>query len=54
VFAPGYQVLNAEDLFYEPGEAPGFVHAIPGEVAPTLGPWMQGTTPIDRRATTSP
>lgn len=42
-FAPGYGVLNDpwSDLFYEPGDAPGFVHAVPGEVAPTPGPWMR-------------
>jgi len=42
-FAPGYWVLNdpEPDSFYEPGEAPGFVHPIPGEVAPTPGPWMR-------------
>lgn len=42
-FAPGYWVLNTEDpnTFYEPGEAPGFVHAVPGDAAPTAGPWMR-------------
>ncbi len=42
-FAPGYWVLNdpRPDSFYEPGEAPGFVHAVPGEDAPTPGPWMR-------------
>jgi hypothetical protein len=40
---PGYWILNASpsDAFYEPGEAPGFIHAVPGEVAPTPGPWMR-------------
>jgi hypothetical protein len=48
--APGYWVLNDPDSnsFYEPGESPGFVHPIPGEVAPTPGPWMR---PDRRRAT---
>lgn len=41
--APGYWVLNdpEPDSFYEPGESPGFVHLIPGEIAPTPGPWMR-------------
>lgn len=41
--APGYWVMNDPDInsFYEPGEAPDFIHAIPGEVAPTPGPWMR-------------
>ncbi len=42
-FAPGYWVLNdpESNSFYEPGDSPGFVHPIPGEVAPTPGPWMR-------------
>ncbi len=40
--APGYWVMNsrAGNLFYEPGEAPGFVHAVPAGAMPTAGPWM--------------
>jgi hypothetical protein len=47
-FAPGYWVLNdkSPNTFYEPGEAPGFVHAIPGDAAPTLGPWMRSSPPV--------
>ena len=41
-FAPGYWVMNSTSVntYYEPGEAPGDVHAVPGEAAPTAGPWM--------------
>jgi hypothetical protein len=41
--APGYWVMNdpSPDTFFEPGEAPAFEHPIPGEVAPTAGPWMR-------------
>ena len=42
-FAPGYWVMNAPepDTFFEPGEAPSFESMLPGEVAPTAGPWMR-------------
>ncbi len=40
-FAPGYPALNRANTFYEPGEDPYAVHAVPGDVAPTLGPWMK-------------
>lgn len=38
-----YWVLNDRfgNLYYEPGEAPGFLHAEPSDAAPTPGPWMQ-------------
>lgn len=42
-FAGGYHVLNTSNtnLYYEPGEAPGFVHSgAAGGVVPTPGPWM--------------
>jgi len=41
--APGYWIMNdsSSGTFFEPGEAPSFVHPIPGEVAPTAGPWMR-------------
>lgn len=39
--ALGYPVLNFANgnLYYEPGEAPGYVYAGPGDGAPTPGPW---------------
>ena len=41
--APGYQILNETNpnLFYQPGENPFVLRAVPGDVAPTPGPWMK-------------
>ncbi len=39
--APGYQVLNTRtSAFYQPGENPFVLRAVPGEDAPTPGPWF--------------
>lgn len=39
--APGYQVLNTRtNAFYQPGENPFLLRAVPGEDAPTPGPWF--------------
>lgn len=53
-FAPGYQVLNRTNLFYEPGEAPGFTHAVPGEVAPSAPPWLPSGPTAKTTATPRP
>jgi hypothetical protein len=42
--APGYRVLNLDDAFYEAGENPFVLHALPGDAAPTPGPWMSAHT----------
>ncbi len=50
--APGYLVLNDSDgnTFYEPGEAPGYIHPGPGDIRATPGPWCHhrtGVAPCD-------
>jgi len=50
--APGYLLLNdsSGNSFYQPGEAPGYVHAGPGDVRATPGPWCRhrpGVAPCD-------
>jgi len=44
--AVGYWVMNdpsGGNLYYQPGEAPGDIHAGPGDVSPTQGPWMRNS-----------
>lgn len=44
--APGYWILNDPkiNMYYEPGEAPGFIHPMNGDLGTTPGPWMTPTT----------
>ncbi len=42
--AVGYRIMNdpeSNNLYYQPGEAPGDIHVGPGDAAPTQGPWMK-------------
>jgi hypothetical protein len=45
--APGYNVLNFtwSNGFYQPGENPFVVTGVPGDMAPTPGPWLRSPHP---------
>jgi hypothetical protein len=36
---PGYEILNATNEFYEPGDSPQ-TFGVPSDVAPSPGPWV--------------